>query len=98
MLTVAPVTDAKIVYLLACVHGVQNHNILYSLVLLDLSAYGFGGTSSLIIELILGGSISKQKQVWAYNMMFQGFQVVGPVAGSDIASRVGIRYTCASAS
>ncbi|CAI8506225.1 unnamed protein product [Hanseniaspora opuntiae] len=63
----------------------------------DLSAYGFGGTSSLIIELILGGS-GKQKQVWAYNMMFQGFQIVGSVAGSDIASRFGIRYTCAFAS
>ncbi|XBW35375.1 hypothetical protein QEN19_000940 [Hanseniaspora menglaensis] len=63
----------------------------------DLSAYGFGGTSSLIIELILGDN-AKQKQVWAYNMMFQAFQIVGSVAGSDIASRFGIRYSCATAS
>ena len=63
----------------------------------DLSAYGFGSTSSLIIELILGDN-AKQKQVWAYNMMFQAFQIVGSVAGSDIASRFGIRYSCATAS
>ncbi|XBW35374.1 hypothetical protein QEN19_000939 [Hanseniaspora menglaensis] len=59
----------------------------------DMFSSGFSSVESIIFELILGKN-STYKKVWEWNLLFEIFYLVGAFAGSQIASRFGIRYVC----